>query len=129
MISSTELYFYRAPPQLYSFCITCLVATIRTVPKLFKKTYIIQKRVSQYSWCSSTHRKIFFLFRVISISFFDDYTLMFNNYVIFKTVAMRFDWPKVDNTYCRTYMYEFRFLSMWRKNKYICHIFKLFNFT
>ena len=49
------------------------------------------------------HRKKFFVARVIVISNFDDYELMFENAVIIETTFVRFDLLTVDNTYCRDY--------------------------
>ena len=39
----------------------------------------------------------------MSISNFDDYTLMYDNDVIIETAFVRFDLPKVDNTYLIDY--------------------------
>ena len=46
---------------------------------------------------------VFFVSRVMTILIFDDYTLMYDNYVIIETVFVRFDLRKVDNTYWRDF--------------------------
>jgi len=46
---------------------------------------------------------VFFVSRVMTILIFDDYTLMYDNYVIIETVFVRFYLPKVDNTYWRDF--------------------------
>ena len=43
------------------------------------------------------------IFPIPSILIFDGYTLMYDNDVIIQTVFVRFDLPKVENTYCRDY--------------------------
>ena len=46
---------------------------------------------------------VFFVSRVMTILIFDDYTLMYDNYVIIETVFVRFYLRKVDNKYWRDF--------------------------
>ena len=55
--------------------------------------------MSQRGCLSAINRIIFFVSQVISVLINDDSTLMYDNDVMNETVFVKFDSPKVDDTY------------------------------